>query len=144
MSSLAWKPYAVGDIWIGTPDAPVLASWFGGGDDREDDGQTASGILNDGSDPTLLGCALPLPTCLSTKGSLLPVLPYRLTLVEFTAVPSGIKLACPLIDVGPALDAPDHAAADLTQAAFKGLGGDLKDGLIKVIIRIIGAAKHLI
>jgi hypothetical protein len=33
---------------------------WGGGNDAGDGGQTESGILNDGSDPNLLGCALPI------------------------------------------------------------------------------------
>lgn len=139
-----WKPYAVGDIYIGTSENPAVATWFGGGNDPGDDGQTASGILNDGSDPGLLGCALPFPTSFADRGSPLPIMPYRTTLVEFTAIPSGIKLIVPVIDDGPALDATSKAAFDLTQAAFKGLGGDLKKGSIQVIGRIIGGAKYLL
>ena len=37
----------------------AAATWFGGDDDPEDNGQTASGVPTKGN-PTLLGCALPL------------------------------------------------------------------------------------
>lgn len=38
----------------------VIITSFGGGHDSGDDGQTESEVLNDGSDPKLLGCALPI------------------------------------------------------------------------------------
>ncbi len=38
----------------------VIVTSFGGGHDSGDDGRTESGVMNDGRDPNLLGCALPI------------------------------------------------------------------------------------
>jgi hypothetical protein len=38
------------------------ATWFGGNDDKDDNGHTASGVLNDQEgNLTPMGCALPIP-----------------------------------------------------------------------------------
>jgi hypothetical protein len=131
MTPRTWKLNFSGDILIvGT------ASWFGGDNDPDDDGQTASGLVTKGN-PTLMGCALPIPTCAATAGSPLPKLPYLSTFVEVMA--NGKTITVPLIDVGPALD--QNRPIDLTVAAFQALGGDLQVGLIpNCRIRIIGAA----
>lgn len=146
--NITWKPRAVGDILVGSIESPVIATWFGGDDDDEDSGETASGIITKGN-PGCLGCALPVPTCPATHGSPLPRLPYLKTLVEvFTFVPGDggqvidKKITVPLIDVGPALDT--NHAIDLTIAAFEALGGDLKQGTLKVWFRIVGGAAFLL
>lgn len=116
----------------------ALASWFGGANDPEDDGQTASGV-NTKKNPCLLGCALPLPTTPVTAGSPLPHLPWN-TRVLVTAF-RGPSLTIPLIDVGP--DLSTNHPIDLTTAAFVALGGHLDDGLISVDYRILGGASAL-
>jgi len=48
----------------------ITATCFGGGHDAGDNGQTESGVINDGSNPALMGCALPIrSTEAATKGS---------------------------------------------------------------------------
>jgi hypothetical protein len=126
MSARTWKLIYAGDI-----SCSGIASWFGGGNDPGDDGQTASGVLNDGSNPHLMGCALPLSwdgvNVGSCQGSPLPILPWG-TIVQVTAGKTTITV--PLIDVGPALD--ENRPIDLTVAAFLALGGVLASGLIPV------------
>jgi len=115
-----------------------MASWFGGGNDPDDNGETASGVMNDGRDPDLMGCALPLafsngklvPSCV---GSPFPPLPYKSTMVKVTA--NGKTIIIPIIDCGPALH--ENRPIDLTQAAFKALGGDLEKGLLPVSFQVL-------
>ena len=121
------------------------ASWFGGDNDPQDSGETASGVLTKGH-PDLLACSLPMrylgphgPTREAMLGCPIPMLPYRTTLVEVTRSGKTVKL--PLIDIGPAKSA--RHGIDLTQAAFKALGGNLRDGLIQVSYRILGGANHV-
>lgn len=127
MSLRLWKLQLKGDIVCSG-----IASWFGGDNDPNDDGTTASGINTKGN-PTLLGCALPLvisngilvPSCV---GSPFPTLPYKTTIVTVKA--NGKSVDLPLIDDGPSLH--ENRPIDLTQAAFVFLGGDLKKGLMPV------------
>lgn len=129
-----WKCTYTGDI-IGYG----IATWFGGDDDPQDDGSTASGLSTKGN-PTLQGCALPIPTCDATKGSPLPILPYLKTMVMITA-DNGKCVTVPLIDVGPALST--NHAIDVTQQTFKDLGGDLSGGILSVQYRILLAGMVL-
>ena len=126
--SRTWKIQFQGDITGGG-----IATWFGGNDDPQDDGSTASGV-NTRDNPAIQGCALPIPTCAATAGSPLPILPYLKTMVEITA-DSGKKVTVPLIDVGPALST--NHAIDVTQQTFRDLGGDLSAGLLSVSYRIL-------
>lgn len=150
---ITWKPNAIGDILVGSTDEPVICTWFGGNDDPEDNGSTASG-LSTKNNPDILGCALPIPTYKATEGSPLPKMPYLITMVEVWTRDYSIPdpstgfaytmrtITVPLIDVGPALDT--NHAIDLTVAAFQKLGGNLNNGKLKVAFRIIGAAQYLI
>jgi rare lipoprotein A (peptidoglycan hydrolase) len=121
-----------------------MASWFGGKSDPDDDGSTASGIMNDGSDPNLMGCALPMAisngqlvkACI---GSPFPPLPYKSTMVKITA--NWITITVPLIDCGPAFD--ENRCIDLTVAAFKALGGDLDNGLMPVSFIVLTSGHSL-
>jgi hypothetical protein len=130
--------------WIIEPYGPdliiknCLASWFGGANDPDDDGETSSGI-NTKANPDILGCALPFPTCAATFGSPLPVMPYLTTFVEVMGPLANLYL--PVIDDGPALD--EDRLPDLTPRAFELCCGDLRKGLVPVTIRIIGAAHYL-
>jgi rare lipoprotein A (peptidoglycan hydrolase) len=127
-----WKVSYQGNLQI-----TGIASWFGGGADPGDNGETASGIKNDGSNPNLMGCALPLSwdgaEVASCQASPLGTLPWG-TMVEVKA-DNGKIVTVPLIDVGPALD--ENRPIDLTVAAFKALGGDLTNGLISITFTIL-------
>jgi hypothetical protein len=102
----------------------VIVTCFGGGYDSGDNGQTESGVLNDGSDPNLLGCALPIrSTEAATKGSPLacatkPHIPWG-TLVRFwrADMPESTGITVKLIDNGPDVKKYPSHAGDLTVAA---------------------------
>jgi len=133
----------------------TTATWFGGDNDPHDDGRTASGVLTKGH-PDLLGCSLPMnyagghaPTRKAVGGSPVPMLPWGITRHgmpkpggTFVIVThKGQSLTVPLIDIGPARWTKD--GIDLTQAAFRQLGGHLKQGVIPVSYRILGGAKFI-
>jgi hypothetical protein len=122
-----------------------IATWFGGDSDPMDDGETASGIRTKGR-PLLIGCSLPMDfgkRVKNTQGSPIPIIEW-LTLVEVTNLdaPDMPKLLCPLIDIGPAKKTLH--ALDLTQEAFKRLGGNLNRGTLRVDFRIIGGARFAV
>jgi len=122
----------------------VNATWFGGSDDPDDDGNTASGIRNDQDGPhTPLGCALPIPGSPKTVGTPFPRLPW-LTRVRVYSLETGRTASVPLIDIGPAKPPNANAALDLTQSAFAALGGNKKTGRIKVNYRVIGGVAFLL
>jgi len=113
------------------------ATWFGGANDPEDDGETASGV-NTKKRPNIQGCALPLNygPC---AGSPIPKVPWG-TKVEVTHLETGDKITVPVIDLGPARDT-GHAI-DLTVAAFEQFA-ELSIGKIVVDYRILGAARYI-
>lgn len=117
------------------------ATWFGGAHDPQDSGETASGVSTR-QHPELLGCALPMNGYRLTSGSPLPNLPWR-TAVEVTRPANGRTLRVPLIDLGPAAPPHAHAVIDLTLAAFRALGGDVRAGEMTVDFRIPGGALRL-
>lgn len=121
----------------------VVATWFGGVNDQRDSGQTASGISTR-QDPNLLGCALPMDGFHfhKTDGSPIPRLPWG-TQVRVTNTKLGRSISLPLIDLGPSKYAASHAAIDLTETAFKLIGGNLSVGLLQVNFTILGAARYL-
>jgi hypothetical protein len=115
--------------WVVEVDGPDLvvrgirATCFGGGFDTGDDGQTESGVMNDGRNPSLLGVALPIrsieastrPSPLAFPGKHIPWLTPVTVWLEANGEQSAIR--CILIDDGPdVLQYPDHAL-DLTVAA---------------------------
>jgi hypothetical protein len=126
----------------------VRATWFGGKDDRSDNGHTASGVLNNQEGPlTPRGCALPMSGRhdFLTEGSPLPKLPWGTTVRVFNRE-TGRTIVVPLIDSGPrkpTLPPHTHAAIDLTQSAFAALGGSKARGHMKVDYRVLGGVKHL-
>lgn len=95
----------------------VIATCFGGKFDAGDNGQTESGILNDGSDPSLFGVALPVrSTEAATRPSPLadpakPHIPWRSTVMVWReADGEQTAVACELIDNGPDVAKyPTHA-----------------------------------
>lgn len=126
----------------------ATATWFGGNNDPHDNGLTASGIPTR-NNPHVMGCALPV--CWYSKSTAdspfitqrkirKPSIPWR-TKVSVESQKTGKIVEVALIDNGPAKSAND--AIDLTVAAFQSLGFSLKQGVIKVSFRILGAAKYM-
>lgn len=116
--------------------AQMRVTWFGGDNDPQDNGETASGIRTRGN-PTISGCALPMGCIKACQGSPIPRLPWR-TLVT---VSDGTRdLTVPLIDIGPAWKTRN--TLDLTQYAFQQFA-PLTDGrFVATSIRIHDVAKH--
>ena len=109
------------------------ATWFGGANDPQDDGETASGVNTE-----IQGCAIPMNfgPCI---GSPLPRVPWG-TRVEVTYLATGMTITVPVIDLGPAHSTGN--ALDLTVAAFKQFA-PLAKGKIVVDYRVLGATKRL-
>ena len=138
--------HVVGDDLI-IRNARVTA--FGGANDPQDSGETASGIST--KPPGTLGCALPRnytgsngPTREALIGSPIPEsLPWR-TPVEFTELSTGKKLTVPFIDLGPNLKTTTNFG-DLTVAAAKHFDPNASATRfeMRADIRIIGGAKYL-
>jgi hypothetical protein len=127
------------DLWV----RDVKASWFGGPDDPEDSGETASGV-NTRLHPDILGCALPMQGFHhpATDRSPIPKLPWN-TYVRVTNLKSNKTISVPLIDLGPSLTAASQAAIDLTETTFKQLGAKPAAGTMSVTYCIPGAARFL-
>lgn len=119
------------------------ATWFGGDDDPDDNGDTASGVSTQGH-PDLDGCALPMDGfgLLRTQGSPLPRIPWQTTVRVYNRA-NQATVEVPLIDVGPAKPPWAHAQLDLTRHTFTALGGSLADGDLAVDYRVLGAAASL-
>ena len=119
----------------------TTATWFGGDNDPDDNGETASGVKTAGN-PDCMGCALPVvQRCSSTAGSPFSAngkIPWH-TPVRIMIGDKSITV--PLIDNGPAKWAQD--GIDLTQAAFRCFAPIAQGQLKGVTVRILGAAKHL-
>lgn len=121
---------------------------FGGTNDPQDSGETASGIST--KPPQTLGCALPrnytgphAPTRRALEGSPIPEkLPWK-TQVEFTDVQTGKSITVPFIDLGPDLHTGN--GGDLTVAAAKQFNpaATARSFEMQADIRIIGGAKYL-
>ena len=117
--SWPWNAYVNGD------DIEVIAAratCFGGGNDPEDSGETASGISTK-ANPALRACALPMIYTGTNKallkalgGSPIPKLPWK-TMVQITEAATGKILTVPVIDLGPAKRTGN--AIDLTVAAAR-------------------------
>ncbi|MBV9659128.1 MAG: hypothetical protein JO295_13600 [Verrucomicrobia bacterium] len=125
--------------------AATRATWFGGGHDPDDSGDTASGFSTK-KNPGCFGCALPLdfnrPRNNPCAGSPLGIIPW-FTPVAVTNLHGGGTVQVKLIDLGPSAPPNAHAGIDLTVAAFEQLGGNLRVGELTVSWRIIGGAKFL-
>ena len=113
----------------------TVATWFGGANDPEDNGETASGISTI-KRPEIVACALPMNfgPC---AGSPIPRLPWG-TQVQVTHLDKTISV--PVIDLGPS-PGTGHGI-DLTVAAFREFA-PLAIGRIVVDYRIVGGAAHL-
>ena len=112
------------------------ATWFGGANDPEDNGETASGISTI-KRPNIQGCALPMNfgACV---GSPIPKVPWG-TKVEVTH--DGKTITVPVIDLGPSRGTGN--AIDLTVAAFEEFAPRAK-GKIIVDYRILGGARRIV
>jgi len=120
----------------------VIATWFGGPNDSQDNGETASGVSIT-QNPNILGCALPMDgfQFSKTNGSPIPKIPWK-TIVKVTNQSNQSVEALPLIDLGPSKFASSHAAIDLTEAAFRALGGDPIAGTMKVNFVVVDGARY--
>lgn len=124
------------------------ATCFGGFDDPQDNGETASGVST--KTPGILGCSLPMDTRgmhgLSQgehdalDGSPIPWLPWE-TQVEITAFGQTHKF--PLLDAGPAKKTGN--AVDLTRAAARLFVPNATETNFAMGcgVRIIGGAKFV-
>lgn len=131
------------------------ATCFGGSDDPQDDGSTASGISTK-ANPELQACSLPMnytgpdgPTRRALIGSPIPMLPWK-TMVRVTPnafqhpgtddTPSYIDV--PVIDLGPARDTGN--AVDLTIAAARCFipSATASDFELRCEVRILGGARY--
>ena len=126
----------------------AVCTWFGGTDDPMDNGETASGFST-ALNPNFQGCALPMDGHLYPRrfdkcdGSPIPELPWR-TVVQVENANDPTKVVqVPLIDIGPSKYARSRAAIDLTNPAFRALGGSERAGRLTVNFRIIDGGKHL-
>lgn len=122
------------------------ATCFGGSNDPQDSGDTASGIST--KPIGTLGVALPrnytgshVPTRIALQGSPIPEsLPFK-TMVEFTS--GGKTYAFPFIDIGPAKRTGN--ALDLTVAAARKYDPRATATRFEAFgdVRIIGGAKYI-
>lgn len=143
---------------IDGPDVVMRNAWitcFGGGHDPGDDGQTESGILNDGSDPKLMGCALPVrSTERATASSPFadpdkPHIPWGTEVWFWEGDDDTNRILTKLIDNGPDVQQyPDHLG-DLTVAAAAIFDPSIAADRLATLFgkslsyRIIGGAKYL-
>jgi len=127
----------------------VMATAFGGANDPQDNGETASGI-NTKHFPFYEGCALPMitPSVPVLRGSPIPKMPFKTTMVAVTYKDKTITV--PIIDIGPGRQAsregyPAHAI-DLTVAAAKRFVPTASATNFSIIVsyRIIGGAKYAV
>lgn len=114
-----WNAYVDGaDIVV----VNARATCFGGGNDPQDNGETASG-LSTKMNPAYVGCALPMAYTGASKalraalgGSPIPKIPWR-TPIEIICAATGKMVTAKLIDLGPAKRTGN--AIDLTVAAAR-------------------------
>lgn len=131
------------DLYICSLDGgPVRATCFGGLNDPQDSGQTASGISTK-ANPSLQACSLPMrvDNMAALAGSPIPRLPW-LTKVEVTSYATPFVFVFPVIDIGPGKRTGN--AIDLTIAAarkFKPTASATNFGM-QCYVRIIGGAKY--
>ena len=142
--------------WVEGDDILVrgIATAFGGDDDSEDDGSTASGVNTKGN-PGLLGCALPMrdDALHALRGSPIPRMPFGLH-PDGVPNPEGAHVVVifnggvtqgpfPVIDLGPA-KSTGHVL-DLTVAAARlwDLHATADNFEARVTYRILGGAKYI-
>jgi len=119
---------------------------FGGSNDPQDSGETASGILTKGN-PNLKACALPLIYTGKSKaqlkalgGSPLPKVPWK-TMVRVTAGSKSIEV--PVIDLGPAKHTGNAIDLTIAAARFFDPRATATRFEMRCDVRIIGGAKFV-
>jgi hypothetical protein len=124
----------------------VRATCFGGANDPEDSGATASGISTKGN-PSLKACALPMIYGGKNKallralgGSPIPRLPWQ-TMVRVTAK-DGRELVVPVIDLGPAKRTGNAIDLTIAAARFFTPGASATNFAMMCDFRILGGAKY--
>ena len=138
-----WNAHIDGDdiVVIG-----ARATCFGGSNDPQDSGETASGISTK-ANPNLAACSLPMIYTGASRallkalgGSPLPRMPWK-TMVQVTDA-HGNTYSFPVIDLGPAKYTGN--AIDLTIAAARLFNSKATANNFEMICdyRIIGAAKY--
>ena len=122
------------------------ATCFGGSDDPEDSGETASGISTKDR-PTLKACALPMCYSGTSKalrkalgGSPIPKVPWG-TLVEI--ISNGRRLTVPVIDLGPAKRTSNAIDLTLAAARYFDSSATARNFELECSYRIIDGAKFL-
>lgn len=152
-SSLPWS------VRVDGPDLiveDVVATCFGGRFDSGDNGQTESGLLNDGSNPKLFGVALPIrSTERATRDSPLaftgPHIPWQTVVMVWSkGQPYSTALKCLLIDNGPDVSRYPTHALDLNPPAALHFMPNLTLRTVAnafmlsgLSYRIMGAAKYV-
>ena len=136
-----WKPTFIASVdGADIVVRNVRATYFGGDNDPQDDGTTASGTNTKGN-PDIMGCALPMNYSHACSGSPIPRIPWH-TKVHVFCHETKKECDVTLIDIGPSKPPLASGEIDLTVAAYKLLAGNLNDD-ITVDYRIIGAG-HLL
>lgn len=137
--------------WIDGADIVVVnarATAFGGANDPQDNGETASG-LNTKFNPQFVGCALPMayaghhPELIAALGgSPIPRIPWRSPVVISCAA-SGKQITAKVIDLGPGKRTGN--AIDLTVAAarFFTPAATSSNFSLAVHYRLPGAAQYI-
>lgn len=124
------------------------ATCFGGSNDPQDSGATASGISTK-NNPSLQAVSLPMdyrgphaPTRKVLQGSPIPIIPWR-TMVEVRDRRTGKTIMVPVIDLGPAKYTGN--AIDLTVAAARQFDprATATNFETRVDFRIIDGAKYI-
>jgi hypothetical protein len=110
-SNLTWTAAIDGNDLV---VSSIEATCFGGAHDPQDNGKTASGIPNDGTDLTLMGVALPVvKSDKKTTASPLPFfprIPWKTKVIVWCGDDPSHTVECILIDNGPDVaDNPTHA-----------------------------------
>jgi len=127
------------DVWFRS----IKTTWFGGADDPQDSGETASGFSTK-SHPETFGAALPMDIGAqfpATHGSGIPKMPYWI-MVKALNRTTGKSIYAPLIDLGPNIQDHPENGLDLTKPAFKALGVDPSVGVQYVDYCILNGAKY--
>ncbi len=131
-----------------------LATAFGGEDDSQDDGGTASGFDTRGH-PGLMACSLPMrdDNLEALRGSPIPRMPFGLR-ADGTRSPRGAWVAVsfdgadgppavlPVIDLGPGKRTGHVLDLTVAAARLRDAGATANNFLARVTYRILGGARY--
>ena len=143
--------------WVDGEDILVegISTAFGGDDDSEDGGSTASGFNTKGH-PGLFACALPMrdDDLEALRGSPIPRMPFGLH-ADGTRNPEGAWVAVvfdgvdnapavlPVIDLGPGKRTGHVIDLTVAAARLRDAGATADNFEARVTYRIIGGARYL-